>query len=57
MSIIDTGIWNKVINEGELPRMDVETYVSKETMVTFALIVFALVVASVLVIRLTAPQK
>lgn len=53
MKFTETGIWQNFINQGSLPKLEVETYVADDTIIKLGLTVTALIVVTVLMIKLS----
>lgn len=53
MNFFDTNLWSNFVNDGELPSMEVETYIADDTLIKSGLIICALIIVTVLVIRAT----
>lgn len=52
MQLFDTKLWSNFVNEGELPKMEVETYVTDETIIKLTIAVLFLIVVAFVLARL-----
>lgn len=53
MKLKDTAIWQNLVNNGDLPKLEVETYIADNTIYKLGLVLMAVIVVAVLVIRIT----
>lgn len=56
-NIKETGVYDKIVNDGKLPSMEFEVVVPNRTLYRVAIMVMAIVVVTILVARITKPSN